>query len=51
METRLKKKSQIIDIGITAAALVLSLGTMLYGISRTLSVILLLMDGEEVYKP
>lgn len=26
METRFKKKSQIIDIGITAAALVLSLG-------------------------
>ncbi|MBQ6539874.1 MAG: hypothetical protein IJL71_02485 [Oscillospiraceae bacterium] len=34
METRFKKKSQIIDIVITAAALVLSLGTMLYGISR-----------------
>lgn len=34
METRFKKKSQIIDIVITAAALVLSLGTMLYGISH-----------------
>lgn len=34
METRFKKKSQIIDIVITAASLVLSLGTMLYGISR-----------------
>ena len=34
METRFKKKSQIIDIGITAAALVLSVGTMLYGISH-----------------
>ena len=34
METRFKKKSQIIDIAITAVALVLSLGTMLYGISR-----------------
>ena len=33
METRFKKKSQIIDIAITAVALVLSVGTMLYGIS------------------
>jgi len=34
METRFKKKSQIIDIAITAVALVLSVGTMLYGISH-----------------
>ncbi len=34
METRFKKKSQIIDIGITAVALILSVGTMLYGISH-----------------
>lgn len=34
METRFKKKSQIIDIGITAVAAVLSVGTMLYGISQ-----------------
>ena len=34
IETRFKKKSQIIDIAITTVALVLSLGTMLYGISH-----------------
>ena len=34
METRFKKKSQIIDIGITAAGAVLSVGTMLYGIGH-----------------
>ena len=34
METRFKKKSQIIDIGITAVAVVLSIGTMLYGVSH-----------------
>ena len=34
METRFKKKSQLIDIGITAVASVLSVGTMLYGISH-----------------
>ena len=34
METRFKKKSQIVDIGITALAVVLSIGTMLYGISH-----------------
>ncbi len=34
METRFKKKSQIIDIGITAVATVLSVGTMLYGVSH-----------------
>ncbi len=34
METRFKKKSQIIDIGITAVAAVLSVGIMLYGISH-----------------
>jgi hypothetical protein len=34
METRFKKKSQIIDIGMTAAAAVLSVGIMLYGISH-----------------
>ena len=34
METRFKKKSQIIDIGITAVSVVLSVGTMLYGISQ-----------------
>ena len=34
METRFKKKSQIIDIAITTVALVLSLGTTLYGISH-----------------
>ena len=33
METRFKKKSQIIDIGITAVAAVLSVGIMLYGVS------------------
>ncbi|MCR4656690.1 MAG: hypothetical protein K5770_10740 [Lachnospiraceae bacterium] len=32
METRFKKKSQIIDIGITAVAVVLSIGTMFYGV-------------------
>jgi len=32
METRFKKKSQIIDVGITAVCAVLSVGTMLYGI-------------------
>ena len=34
METRFSKKSQIIDIGMTAAAAVLSVGIMLYGISH-----------------
>ena len=34
METRFKKKSQIFDIGITAVAAVLSVGTMFYGISH-----------------
>ena len=34
IETRFKKKSQIIDIAITTVALVLSVGTMLYGISH-----------------
>ena len=34
METRFKKKSQIFDIGITAVSVVLSVGTMLYGISQ-----------------
>ena len=34
MESRFNKKSQIIDIGITAVSVVLSVGTMLYGISR-----------------
>jgi hypothetical protein len=34
METRFRKKSQIIDIGMTAAAAVLSVGIMLYGISH-----------------
>ena len=34
MESRFKKKSQIIDIGITAVALILSVGVMLYGISH-----------------
>ena len=34
METRFKKKSQLIDIGMTAAAAVLSVGIMLYGISH-----------------
>ncbi|MBR1478904.1 MAG: hypothetical protein IJ608_13250 [Lachnospiraceae bacterium] len=34
METRFKKKSQLIDIGITVVAVVLSIGTMLYGISQ-----------------
>ena len=34
METRFKKKSQIFDIGMTAAAAVLSVGIMLYGISH-----------------
>ena len=34
METRFKKKSQIVDIGITAVAVVLSIGTMLYGVSH-----------------
>ena len=34
METRFKKKSQIIDIVITAVSVVLSIGTMLYGVSR-----------------
>ena len=32
METRFKRKSQLIDIGITAVSAVLSVGTMLYGI-------------------
>ena len=32
METRFKNKSQLIDIGITAISVVLSVGTMLYGI-------------------
>ena len=34
METRFKKKSQIIDIGITAVAALLSVGIMLYGVVR-----------------
>ena len=34
METRFRKKSQIIDIGMTAVAAVLSVGIMLYGISH-----------------
>lgn len=34
METRFKKKSQIIDVGITAVAAVLSVGIMLYGVIR-----------------
>ena len=34
METRFKKKSQIIDIGITAVAVILSVGIMLYGVSH-----------------
>lgn len=34
MEKRFKKKSQIFDIGITVAGAVLSVGTMVYGISH-----------------
>lgn len=34
MEIRFKKKSQLIDIVITAVAAVLSVGIMLYGISK-----------------
>ena len=34
METRFKKPSQLIDIGITAVAVVLSVGTMLYAIGH-----------------
>lgn len=34
METRFKKRSQLIDIGITAVATVLSVGIMLYGVIR-----------------
>ena len=34
MQTRFKKKSQIIDIVINAVAAVLSIGTMLYGVSH-----------------
>lgn len=34
METRFKKRSQLIDIGITAVAAVLSVGIMLYGVIR-----------------
>ena len=34
METRFKKKSQIIDVGVTAVGAVLSVGTMLYGVSQ-----------------
>ena len=34
METRFKKKSQIIDIGITAVSAVLSVGVMLYGVGH-----------------
>ena len=34
METRFKKKSQIFDVGITAVGAVLSVGTMLYGVSQ-----------------
>ena len=34
METRFKKKSQIIDIAITAVSVVLSVGIMLYGVSH-----------------
>lgn len=32
METRFKRKSQILDIGITAVSAVLSVGTMLFGV-------------------
>ena len=34
MKIRFKRKSQIIDIGITAVALMLSVGIMLYGVSH-----------------
>ena len=34
METRFKKKSQLIDVGITAVAAVLSVAIMLYGVSH-----------------
>jgi hypothetical protein len=34
MEPRFKKKSQILDVGITAVAAVLSVGVMLYGVSH-----------------
>ena len=34
METRFKKRSQIIDIGITAVSAVVSVGVMLYGVSH-----------------
>ena len=34
MVTRFKKKPQIIDIGITAAGALLSVGIMLYGVIR-----------------
>ena len=34
METRFKKKSQIIDVGVTSVGAVLSVGTMLYGVSQ-----------------
>jgi len=32
METRFKRKSQILDIGITAVSAVLSVGTMPFGV-------------------
>ena len=32
MKTRFKKKSEILDVGITAIAAILSVGTMLYGV-------------------
>ena len=32
MEARFKRKSQILDIGITAVSAVLSVGTMLFGV-------------------
>ena len=34
METRFKKKSQLIDVRITAVAAVLSVTIMLYGVSH-----------------
>ncbi|MBQ7265400.1 MAG: hypothetical protein IJS61_04815 [Firmicutes bacterium] len=34
METRFKKRSQIIDVGITAVAAVLSVGITLYGVGH-----------------
>jgi len=34
LETRFKKKSQLIDIGVTAVSAVLSVGTMIYGVAH-----------------